>query len=77
MTRITTLTAQQQRDQAANKCVVEPQYIGPVFVSPEKPTANDLMHPEHGPQGFPAGAVCAIVFQRSLDSEERAQRVID
>lgn len=53
------------------------QYIGPVFVAPEVPTANDLTHPEHGDQGFPAGTVCAVVYQRSLDVDGRARRVID
>lgn len=56
---------------------VEQQYIGPVFVSPDEPTAHDVTHPEHGHQGFPAGAVIACVFQRSLDAEERARRVMD
>jgi hypothetical protein len=63
--------------QNANGVLVNPRYIGPVFVSPAKPTANDLAHPEHGNQGFPAGAVCATVYQRSLDSENREQRVRD
>lgn len=52
-------------------------YLGPVFVSPANPTANDLTHPEHGNQGFQAGAVCAVVYQRSLDAEEREARVRD
>ncbi len=63
--------------QKANGTVVEAQYIGPVFVSPESPTENDLTHPEHGNQGFPAGTVCAVVYQRNLDAEEREQRVAD
>lgn len=62
---------------AATKVAVDAKYIGPVFVSPDKPTARDLNHPEHGPQGFPAGSVCAVVYQRNLDSEEREQRVLD
>jgi hypothetical protein len=62
----------------ANGCTVEEQYLGPVFVSPDKPTANDLKHPEHGNQGFPAGAVCAVVFQRNWDQEQQeARRVAD
>jgi hypothetical protein len=61
----------------ANGCEVSRAYIGPVFESPANPTENDLTHPEHGNQGFPAGAVCAVVFQRSLDQEEREQRVVD
>lgn len=52
-------------------------YIGPVIVSPVDPSADDLTHPEHGNQGFPAGAVCAVVYQRNLDSEEREARVQD
>lgn len=56
---------------------VEARYIGPVFVSPKNPTADDLTHPEHGNQGFPAGQVCAVVIQRSLDQLEREQRVAD
>lgn len=63
--------------QKANGAVIEAEYIGPVFVSPALPTENDLTHPEHGNQGFPAGTVCAVVYQRNLDAEERAQRVRD
>jgi len=62
---------------AANGCSVARAYIGPVFVSPSAPTENDLTHPEHGHQGFPAGAVCAVVYQRSLDQEQREARVAD
>ena len=62
---------------AATKATVGAEYIGPVFVSPDKPTARDLNHPEHGPQGFPAGSVCAVVYQRNLDAEEREQRTRD
>ena len=61
----------------ATKVRVEARYVGPVFVSPEAPTADDLSHPEHGNQGFPAGAVCAVVYQRNLDAEEREARVAD
>ena|ERR1051325_10193069 len=61
----------------ATGVTVERAYIGPVFVSPEKPTEDDLTHPEHGNQGFPAKAVCAVVYQRNLDAEQRAQRVVD
>jgi hypothetical protein len=60
-----------------NGAVIEAEYIGPVFMSPEAPTENDLTHPEHGNQGFPAGTVCAVVYQRNLDAEERAQTVRD
>ena len=62
---------------AATKCDVDDRYIGPVFVSPEQPTANDLAHPEHGNQGFPAGSVIAVVYQRNQDAEEHEQRVMD
>jgi hypothetical protein len=61
----------------ATGCDVGLDYLGPVFVSPSDPTADDLTHPEHGNQGFPAGAVCAVVFQRNLDAEEREQRTRD
>jgi hypothetical protein len=53
------------------------QYIGPVFVSQANPTCGDLSHPEHGSQGFPPGAICAVVYQRSLDAEQREARVQD
>lgn len=58
-------------------CQIGQQYIGPVFVAPKNPTCNDLSHPEHGNQGFPAGTVCAVVYQRSLDQEQREARVQD
>lgn len=61
----------------ATKCVVGEAYIGPVIVSPADPTADDLTHPEHGNQGFPARAVCAIVYQRSLDADQREARMQD
>jgi hypothetical protein len=61
----------------ATRVRVEQRYVGPVFVSPSTPTADDLTHPEHGNQGFPAGAVCAVVYQRNLDAEEREARVAD
>ena len=61
----------------ATGCEIASPYIGPVFISPAEPTARDLDHPEHGPQGFPAGAVCAVVYQRNLDAEEREQQVRD
>lgn len=56
---------------------VDARYMGPVFVSPAEPTAEDLTHPEHGNQGFPAGAVCAVVYQRNLDAEEQEAQVKD
>jgi hypothetical protein len=58
-------------------CAVEARYVGPVFRSPAKPTPHDLSHPEHGHQGFPAGAICAVVYQRNLDADQREQRVLD
>lgn len=61
----------------ATKQTVAEQYIGPVFVSPDEPTANDVTHPEHGNQGFPAGTVCAVVVQRNLDAEEREVKTRD
>lgn len=61
----------------ANKCVVGESLIGPVFVSPIVPSEHDVTHPEHGHQGFEAGAVIACVYQRNLDSEEREQRTRD
>lgn len=63
--------------QEANGTIVEAEYLGPVFVAPDAPTADDLTHPEHGNQGFPAKTVCAVVYQRNLDAEERAARVQD
>jgi hypothetical protein len=65
------------RIESATKRLVGVQYIGPVFVSPDAPTCDDLTHPEHGNQGFPSGMICAVVFQRSLDAEERERRVVD
>lgn len=56
---------------------VDADYIGPVFVAPDEPTENDLTHPEHGNQGFTAGQVCAVVYQRTVDAEQRIQRVRD
>lgn len=64
-------------EKAGCPCRVDRQYIGPVFRSPLDPTENDLTHPEHGNQGFAAGAVCAVVYQRNLDAEEREQRTQD
>lgn len=56
---------------------VEAKYVGPVFKSPADPQATDLDHPEHGQYGFPAGSICAIVYQRNLDAEDREARVQD
>ena len=62
---------------AATRCDVGLQYIGPVFIGPPNPTENDLTHPEHGNLGFPAGRICAVVYQRNFDSEEMEARVQD
>lgn len=56
---------------------VDPAFIGPVFVSPDEPSAHDLTHPEHGHQGFPAGSVIATVHQRTVDTQRRMVRVHD
>ncbi len=56
---------------------VDARYVGPVFRSPENPTADDLAHPEHGNQGFPPGCIVAVVYQRNLDAEQREQRTAD
>ena len=61
----------------ATGCDVPLELIGPVFVSSEAPTADDLSHPEHGSQGFPIGTICAVVYQRNLDAEQRAVRSQD
>lgn len=50
------------------------EYIGPVFIGTG---TIDLEHPEHGDQGFPEGQVCAVVYQRTLDSEDKIRRVRD
>jgi hypothetical protein len=63
--------------QEATGQTVSPQFVGPVFTAPAFPTENDLTHPEHGNQGFPTGANCAVVYQRNLDAEEREQRSQD
>lgn len=61
----------------ATRCVVSQNYIGPVFTAPANPTEHDLTHPEHGHQGFPAGSVCAVVYQRNIDNEDKEARVLD
>jgi len=64
--------------QAATGKQIGHNYIGPVFVSPEEPTCDDLWHPDHGNHGFkPAGAVVAVVYARNLDNEEMEHRVVD
>lgn len=54
---------------------VETQYLGPVFTS--NAGQAYVKHPEHGDHDFQCETVRAVVFQRSLDAEERAQRVLD
>lgn len=61
----------------ANGCEVKQTYCGVCFVAPAEPTADDVTHPEHGNQGFPAGAVIAVVHQRSLDQDQREIRALD
>lgn len=62
---------------AATGASVDAKYVGPVFRSPSDPTPHDLTHPEHGHQGFAAGCVVAVVYQRNLDAEERERRTVD
>lgn len=58
--------------QEATGAVIDPKYIGPVFMG------GNIRHPEHGDHvGYPTDLPCAVVFQRSLDREEREQRVRD
>lgn len=51
---------------------VQARYVGPVFQGPAL-----LTHPEHGDQEWVEPCVVAVVYQRSLDAEEREQRVRD
>ncbi len=60
---------------AATKKKVDARYCGKVFVAPAEPTADDVSHPEHGNQGFPAGSICAVVGQRSYDQLLGERRV--
>lgn len=52
------------------------RYIGPVFVVGDKGSAT-VEHPEHGWHSFAMPCVIAVVYQRSLDAEERERRVVD
>lgn len=54
---------------------VEEQYIGPIFQSAVGEAY--VKHPEHGDHKFECETIRAVVFQRSLDAEEHAQRVRD
>ena len=67
----------QKSIKTATKCDVGESLIGPVFVSPDNPSAHDVTHPEHGHQGFEAGAVIACVYQRNLDAMQKEQRTRD
>ena len=49
------------------------QYIGPVFTG----TDAFIDHPEHGPHTFRPNRYTAVVYQRSLDHEERETRMAD
>ena len=71
------LIADNYKHKDGKPIIVNTKYVGPVFVSPKSPNENDISHPEHGDQGFPAGTICAVVYQRSLDAELREQRVAD
>jgi hypothetical protein len=57
----------------ATKANVDVKYIGPVFTG----KGAHVDHPEHGPHTFEPNTCTAVVYQRSLDSEEREQRVLD
>ncbi len=61
----------------ANGCGVPARYVGKIYVSPQSPTADDVSHPEHGNQGFPAGTICAVVHQRNQDKLEGERRAAD
>ena len=58
---------------AVTGCDVDTPYIGPVFVGRDA----HVDHPEHGPQTFTPNRCTAVVYQRSLDAEEREARVAD
>lgn len=59
------------------KQTIPVEFIGPVYKSPADPTENDITHPEHGNQGFPAGCVMVTYHQRTTDNEEKFRPVID
>ena len=61
---------------AGRPCLIDhSDYIGPVFQTTEGRAYVE--HPEHGDHDFRVDCTMAVVFQRSLDAEERAQRVAD
>jgi len=51
---------------------IDTKYIGPVFKGPAY-----VEHPEHGDHDFQCDSVFAVVVQRSMDADEREQRVQD
>lgn len=57
---------------AATGCDIAADYVGPVFEGPAH-----ISHPEHGDQVFPGHCTVAVVYQRSLDAEQREARVRD
>lgn len=60
---------------AACGCDVGEQYVGPVVRTADGVALVE--HPEHGDHRYDGDMVLACVFQRSLDAEEREQRVRD
>lgn len=57
---------------AATGLAIDAKYMGPIVQTPAL-----IDHPEHGPHDYRCKGTVAVVFQRSLDMEEREQRVID
>lgn len=57
---------------AATGLTIGAKYMGPIVQTPAL-----IDHPEHGPHDYRCAGTVAVVFQRSLDMEEREQRVID
>ena len=58
---------------AATKCDVSLQYLGIVFSG----AGATVTHPEHGDHAFVPDRCTAVVYQRSLDAEEREMRTQD
>jgi hypothetical protein len=58
---------------AIPECDVAEKYIGPIITG----LGAHVDHPEHGPHTFAPDCVTAVVYQRSLDNEEREQIVQD
>jgi len=61
--------------EAATGVKVEPAYVGPVVEAVDGELV--ITHPEHADHEYYGPIVLAVVFQRVLDAEERAQRVRD